>query len=46
MLMWSLNNLADPLTKELFRDVVKKTTSGMRLKPVIKDIGNRNPTSN
>jgi hypothetical protein len=41
----SVNNLADPLTKRLFRDMVWKTTNGMGLKPVIKDTSNRNPTS-
>jgi hypothetical protein len=41
----SVNNLADPLTKGLSRDMVRKTTNGMRLKPVIKDISNRNPIS-
>ena len=39
-----VNNLADPLIKRLSRDMVRKTTSGMGLKPVIKDTGNRNPT--
>ena len=32
-----VNYLADPLIKELYRDMVRKTTSGMRLKLVIKD---------
>jgi hypothetical protein len=41
----SVNNLADSLTKGLSRDMVRKTTNGMRLKPVIKDTSNRNPTS-
>jgi len=41
----SVNNLADPLTKGLSRDMVRKTTNGMGLKPVIKDTSNRNPTS-
>jgi hypothetical protein len=40
-----VNNLADPLIKELSRDMVRKTTSGMVLRPVIKDIGKENPTS-
>ena len=40
-----VNNLVDPLTKGLSRDIVWKTTNGMRLKPVIKDNGNRNLTS-
>jgi hypothetical protein len=40
-----VNNLADPLTKELSRDMVRKTTSGMVLRLVIKDIGKENPTS-
>jgi hypothetical protein len=40
-----VNNLADPLTKELSRDMVRKTTSGMVLRPVIKDIDKENPTS-
>jgi len=31
-----VNNLADPLTKELSRDMIRKTTSEMRLKPVLK----------
>jgi hypothetical protein len=41
-----VNNLADSLKKKLSRDMVRKTTNGMRLIPVIKDTGNRNPTSN
>jgi hypothetical protein len=41
----SVNNLADLLTKGLSRDMAWKTTNGIWLKPVIKDIGNRNPTS-
>jgi len=41
----SVNNLADPLTKGLSIDMVRKTTNGMELKPVIKDTDNRNPTS-
>jgi len=40
-----VNNLADPLTKGLSKDMVRKTTNGMGLKPVIKDTTNRNPTS-
>jgi len=40
----SVNNLVDLLIKELSRDMIRKTTSGMGLKPVIKDIDNRNPT--
>jgi hypothetical protein len=40
-----VNNLANPLTKGLSRDIVRKTTNGMRLKLVIKDTSNRNPTS-
>jgi len=40
-----VNNLADPLKKRLSRDMVWKTTNGMWLIPVIKDNGNRNPTS-
>ena len=40
-----VNNLAGLLTKGLFRDMVRKTTSGMRLKPVIIDTGFGNPTS-
>ena len=39
-----ISNLADSLTKGLSRDMVKRTTTGMRLKPIIKYIGNRNPT--
>jgi hypothetical protein len=42
----SVNNLVDLLIKELSRDMIRKTTSGMGLKPVIKDIDNRNPTLN
>jgi hypothetical protein len=42
--MWSLNNLTDPLTKKLSRDMVRKTTSGVGLRLVIRDIGNDNPT--
>jgi hypothetical protein len=38
-----MNNLADPLTKRLSRDIVQKTTNGMRLKLIIN--GNRNPSS-
>jgi hypothetical protein len=38
----SMNNLADPLTKEPSRDMIQKTTNGMRLKPIIKDTSNRN----
>jgi hypothetical protein len=41
----SMNNLADPLTKRLSKDIVQKTTNGMRLKLIIKDTSNRNPTS-
>jgi len=41
----SVNNLADPLTKRLSRDMVQKITNGMGLKPVIKNTSNRNPTS-
>jgi hypothetical protein len=44
--MKSMNNLAEPLTKELSRDMVRKITSGIKLKLVIKDTGNRNPTLN
>ena len=40
-----MNNLADLLIKKLYRDMVRKTTSGMRLKLVIKDTGNGNLTS-
>jgi hypothetical protein len=40
-----MNNLADLLIKKLCRDMVRKTTSGMRLKLVIKDTGNGNLTS-
>ena len=43
--MKSMNNLADPLTKRLSRDILRKTTNGMGLKLVIKDTSNRNPTS-
>jgi len=39
-----VNNLTDPLTKELSRDMVRKITSGVGLRLVIKDIGNSNPT--
>jgi hypothetical protein len=35
-----VNNLADPLKKGLFRDMVQKTTNGMGLIPVTKDTGN------
>ena len=42
--MKSMNNLADPLTKRLSRDITKKTNR-MGLKLVIKDTSNRNPTS-
>jgi hypothetical protein len=41
----SINNLADLLTKRLSRDMIRKTINGMRLKLIIKDTGNRNPTS-
>jgi hypothetical protein len=41
-----VNYLANPLIKELYRDMVRKTTSEMKLKLVIKDIGNRNPPLN
>jgi len=41
----SVNTLANPLTKGLSRDMVRKTTNEMGLKPVIKDTSNRNPTS-
>jgi hypothetical protein len=41
-----VNNLVDLLIKELSRDMIRKTTSGMGLKPVIKDTDNRNPTLN
>ena len=41
----SVNNLTDLLTKGLSRDMARKTTNGIWLKHVIKDIGNRNPTS-
>jgi hypothetical protein len=40
-----MNNLADLLIKKLCKDIVRKTISGMRLKPVIKDTGNGNLTS-
>jgi hypothetical protein len=40
----SVNTLANPLTKGLSRDMVRKTTNEMGLKPVIKDTSNRNPT--
>jgi hypothetical protein len=40
-----MNNLANPLTKGLSRDMVRKTTNEMGLKPVIKDTSNRNSTS-
>jgi hypothetical protein len=43
--MKSMNNLADPLTKRLSRDILRKTTNGMGLKLVIKDTSHRNPTS-
>lgn len=39
-----MNNLAEPLTKELSRNMVRKTTGGIKLKLVIKYTGNRNPT--
>ena len=39
-----MSNLADSLTKGLSRDTVKRTTSGMGLKPIFKYIGNGNPT--
>jgi hypothetical protein len=42
----SMNNLVNSLTKGLSRDMVRKTTSGVGLKPVIKDTSNRNPTLN
>jgi hypothetical protein len=35
----SVNNLADPLIKGLSRDMVRKTTSRMGLKVVIKNTG-------
>jgi hypothetical protein len=37
----SVNNFADLLIKGLFRDMVRKTTSEMELKLIIKDTGNR-----
>jgi hypothetical protein len=40
-----MNNLADPLIKGLSKDMVRKITNGMGLKPVFKDTSNRNPTS-
>ena len=40
----SLNNLMDPLTKRLFRDMVRKTTNEIWLKPIIKDTDNENLT--
>ena len=41
-----MNNLVNSLTKGLSRDMVRKTTSGVGLKPVIKYTSNRNPTLN
>jgi len=38
----SVNNLVDLLIKRLSRNMIRKKTSGMRLKPVIKDIDNEN----
>ena len=38
-----VTNLTDSLIKELSRDMVKKTTNEMRLKPIIKYTNNRNP---
>ena len=38
------NNLGDPLTKEVSRDMVRKTSSGMGLKPILKGIDNGKPT--
>lgn len=40
----SAKNLADPLTKALPRDLVKSTTSGMGLKPLLLGTDNGNPT--
>jgi hypothetical protein len=40
----SVNNLADPLTKGLSRDMVRKTSSGIGLKPFV-GAGDGNPTS-
>ena len=40
----SVNKLANSLIKGISRDMLRKTTSGIGLKPVIKDIGYRNPT--
>jgi hypothetical protein len=37
-----VNNLVDLLIKRLSRNMIRKKTSGMRLKPVIKDIDNEN----
>jgi hypothetical protein len=42
----SMNNLANLLIKRLFRDMVRKKTSRIELKPVIKDIDSKNPTLN
>ena len=39
-----MNNLVNSLTKGLSRDMVRKTTSEVGLKPVIKDTSNKNPT--
>jgi hypothetical protein len=39
-----VNNLVDLLIKRLFRNMIRKKTSGMGLKPIIKDTDNRNPT--
>ena len=41
----SANNLADPLTKALPRDMVRSTTKGMGLKSIL-DTNNGNPTLN
>ena len=42
-----MNNLEDRLKKKKpSRDMIRKITSEMRLKPVIKDTSNRNPILN
>ena len=40
----SCNNLADPFTKALSRDMVKSTSNGMWFKPFVRITGSGNPT--
>ena len=40
----SKDNIADPLTKGLTRELVEKSSRGMRLRPLVKVTGMANPT--